>query len=73
MDATVQCCNYYPTIHTTVCACTRARTPAGLRFAIIENEFGDISVDDKVLQEACDEEIVEVCLNTKPWTQNPRP
>jgi G3E family GTPase len=46
---------------------------AGLRFAIIENEFGDISVDDKVLQEACDEEVVEVCLNPGPWTQNPRP
>ena len=60
MDANVQCKLPFYT-HTQRCA--HARTPAGLRFAIIENEFGDISVDDKVLQEACDEEVVEVCLN----------
>ena len=32
----------------------------GLRFAIIENEFGDVGVDDKVLSEKADEEIIEV-------------
>ena len=32
----------------------------GLRFAIIENEFGDVGVDEKVLSEKVDEEIVEV-------------
>jgi len=32
----------------------------GLRFAIIENEFGEVGVDDKVLQEATDEEVIEV-------------
>jgi hypothetical protein len=32
----------------------------GLRFAIIENEFGDIGVDEKVLSEKADEEIIEV-------------
>ena len=31
-----------------------------LRFAIIENEFGEVGVDDKVLQENVDEEVVEV-------------
>jgi G3E family GTPase len=32
----------------------------GMRFAIIENEFGDVGVDDRVLSENCDEEIIEV-------------
>ena len=32
----------------------------GLRFAVIENEFGEVGVDDKVLQEATDEEVIEV-------------
>ena len=32
----------------------------GLRFAIIENEFGEVGVDDKVLQENTNEDIVEV-------------
>ena len=32
----------------------------GLRFAIIENEFGDIGVDDKILSEKANEEIIEV-------------
>jgi len=31
-----------------------------LRFAIIENEFGEVGVDDKVLQENTDEEVIEV-------------
>jgi len=32
----------------------------GLRFAIIENEFGEVGVDDKVLQEQTEEDVVEV-------------
>ena len=32
----------------------------GLRFAIIENEFGDVGVDDRILSEAADEEVIEV-------------
>lgn len=32
----------------------------GMRFAIIENEFGDETVDDKVLSEKANEEIIEV-------------
>eukprot|EP01035_Chromulina_nebulosa_P024069 gene24069-31264_t len=32
----------------------------GLRFAIIENEYGEISVDDKILSEKANEEITEV-------------
>lgn len=32
----------------------------GMKFAVIENEFGDIGVDDKVLSENVDEEIIEV-------------
>ena len=32
----------------------------GLRFAIIENEFGEVGVDDKVLQENTNEDVVEV-------------
>ena len=32
----------------------------GLRFAIIENEFGEIGVDDKILSEKANEEIIEV-------------
>jgi G3E family GTPase len=31
-----------------------------MRFAVIENEFGEIGVDEKVLSENVDEEIVEV-------------
>ena len=38
----------------------RAHICEGLRFAIIENEFGEVGVDDKVLQEATDEEVIEV-------------
>lgn len=34
----------------------------GLRFAIIENEFGEIGVDEKVLSEKADEEVIEVCI-----------
>ena len=29
----------------------------GLRFAIIENEFGDVGVDEKILSEKTDEEV----------------
>ena len=32
----------------------------GLRFAIIENEFGDVGVDNKILSEKIDEELIEV-------------
>ena len=32
----------------------------GLRFAIIENEFGDVGVDEKILSEKADEEVIEV-------------
>jgi len=32
----------------------------GMRFAIIENEFGEVGVDEKVICEAADEEIIEV-------------
>jgi len=32
----------------------------GMRFAIIENEFGDVGVDEKVIQEQTDEEMIEV-------------
>lgn len=31
-----------------------------MRFAIIENEFGEVGVDDKVIQETTDEAIIEV-------------
>jgi len=31
-----------------------------MRFAIIENEFGEIGVDEHILSEKCDEEIIEV-------------
>merc|ERR1719325_275978 len=32
----------------------------GKRFAIIENEFGEVGVDEKVITEATDEELIEV-------------
>ena len=32
----------------------------GMRFAIIENEFGEVGVDEKILAENTDEEVVEV-------------
>merc|ERR550514_1900810 len=31
-----------------------------MRFAIIENEFGEVGVDEKILSEKCDEEVIEV-------------
>jgi G3E family GTPase len=31
----------------------------GMKFAIIENEFGDIGVDDQVLKEASEEQVIE--------------
>jgi G3E family GTPase len=35
-------------------------TTHGMRFAIIENEFGQVGVDDKVISENVDEEVIEV-------------
>ena len=32
----------------------------GLRFAIIENEFGEVGVDERILSEKADEEVIEV-------------
>jgi G3E family GTPase len=31
-----------------------------MKFAVIENEFGEIGVDDKIIPEAVDEEVIEV-------------
>lgn len=35
-------------------------TSHGMKFAIIENEFGEVGIDDKVLSENVDEEVIEV-------------
>ncbi len=37
-------------------------TTHGLRFAVIENEFGQVGIDEKIigLSENCDEELIEV-------------
>jgi len=35
-------------------------TNHGMKFAVIENEFGEVGVDEKVLSENVDEEIIEV-------------
>mmetsp|Transcript_14575 Transcript_14575/g.33504 ORF Transcript_14575/g.33504 Transcript_14575/m.33504 type:complete len:213 (-) Transcript_14575:679-1317(-) len=32
----------------------------GMKFAIIENEFGDVGVDENILSEKADEEVIEV-------------
>merc|ERR1719221_379093 len=32
----------------------------GMRFAIIENEFGEVGVDEKVIKETSDEQVIEV-------------
>merc|ERR1719498_1995080 len=32
----------------------------GMRFAIIENEFGEVGVDDKVIKESSEEQLIEV-------------
>ena len=32
----------------------------GMKFAVIENEFGEIGVDDKIIPENVDEEVIEV-------------
>ena len=32
----------------------------GLRFAIIENEFGEVGIDEKIISEKTDEELIEV-------------
>ena len=31
-----------------------------MKFAVIENEFGEIGVDEKIIPEAVDEEVIEV-------------
>jgi G3E family GTPase len=31
-----------------------------MKFAVIENEFGEIGVDEKILHESIEEEVVEV-------------
>ena len=33
---------------------------SGMRFAIIENEYGEVGVDERILSEKADEEIIEV-------------
>jgi len=35
-------------------------TTHGMKFAVIENEFGEIGIDEKVLSENADEEVIEV-------------
>ena len=35
-------------------------TSHGMKFAVIENEFGEVGVDEKILNENVDEEIIEV-------------
>lgn len=35
-------------------------TTHGLRFAIIENEFGDVGIDEHILSEQCEEEVIEI-------------
>ena len=32
----------------------------GMKFAVIENEFGEIGVDEKIIPETVDEEVIEV-------------
>ena len=32
----------------------------GMKFAVIENEFGEVGVDDKIIPENVDEEVIEV-------------
>ena len=32
----------------------------GKRFAIVENEFGEVGVDERILSEKADEEVIEV-------------
>ncbi|EJK53971.1 hypothetical protein THAOC_26488, partial [Thalassiosira oceanica] len=33
---------------------------SGMKFAVIENEFGEIGVDEKIIPESVDEEVIEV-------------
>jgi len=35
-------------------------TEHGMKFAVIENEFGEVGIDEKVLSEKVDEEVIEV-------------
>ena len=35
-------------------------TTHGMKFAVIENEFGEVGIDEKVLSENVDEEVIEV-------------
>ena len=43
----------------------------GLRFAIIENEFGEVGIDEKIIstniKEKIDEELIEVSAATIVW------
>lgn len=32
----------------------------GMKFAVIENEFGDVGIDEKIISENVDEEVIEV-------------
>ena len=32
----------------------------GMKFAVIENEFGEVGIDEKVLNEKVEEEVIEV-------------
>jgi len=47
----------------------------GLKFAIIENEFGEVGIDEKILgseiKEKIDEELIEVMNGCICWCVNP--
>lgn len=32
----------------------------GMKFAVIENEFGEVGVDERILHESIEEEVIEV-------------
>ena len=32
----------------------------GMKFAVIENEFGEVGIDENILSEKSDEEVIEV-------------
>ena len=33
-----------------------------MKFAVIENEFGDVGIDENIIVESSEESIIEVCL-----------
>ena len=35
-------------------------TTHGMKFAVIENEFGEVGIDEKILSENVEEEVIEV-------------